>query len=116
MDKLLKYRQVLKEVLTEYATNSYSHKSQSPDEVQIKVLFDEQNDHYQVLDIGWSNGKQIFLVIFHFDLIDGKIWVQRNISDYDIVEDIEAKGVPKSDIVLAFHSPEMRKYTDYAAA
>lgn len=100
----------------EYASNSGSLKPQSPDDVQIKVLIDEQNDHYQVLDIGWHNGKQVFLVIFHFDIIDGKIWLQRNISDYDIIEDIEAKGVPKSDIVLAFHSPEMRPYTDYAAA
>lgn len=116
MDKLLKYRQVLKEVLTEYATSSDSHKPQSPDEVQIKVLLDEQNDHYQVLDTGWQGTKQIFSVVFHFDIIGGKIWVQRNISDYDIIEDIEAKGVPKSDIVLAFHAPEMRKYTDYAAA
>ena len=45
-----------------------------------------------------------------------KIWVQRNISDYDIVGDIENKGVPKSDIVLAFHAPQMRPFTEYASA
>ena len=56
------------------------------------------------------------MVIFHFDIKDGKIWVQRNISDYDIVGDIEAEGVPKKDIVLAFLSPRMRPYTEYASA
>jgi len=116
MDKVLKYRQVLQEVLSDYTPNRGSWQPQSPDDVQIRTLLDTQNDHYQVLHSGWEKGKQVFLVIFHFDLIDGKIWVQRNVSDYDIIEDIEAKGVPKSDIVLAFHAPEMRKYTDYAAA
>ena len=64
----------------------------------------------------WRKDRQIFSVIFHFDIIDGKIWVQRNISDYDIVGDIENKGVPKSDIVLAFHAPQMRPFTEYASA
>jgi hypothetical protein len=26
------------------------------------------------------------------------------------------EGVPQSDIVLAFHSPKMREFTDFAAA
>jgi len=56
------------------------------------------------------------MVIFHFEIIDNKIWVQRNMSDYDIVGDIEEKGVPKSGIVLAFLSPKMRPYTEYASA
>ncbi len=116
MDKVAEYRQILQEVLTEYATNRGSWQPQSPDDVQVKVLIDTQHDHYQALHAGWEEGRQVFLVVFHFDIIDGKIWLQRNASDYDIVEDIEAKGVPKSDIVLAFHAPEMRKYTDYAAA
>jgi hypothetical protein len=48
------------------------------------------------------------------DNIDGKIWAQRNVSDYDIIGDLEAAGAPKSDIVLAFHIPELRRYTEYA--
>ena len=116
MDKVAKYRQILQEILTEYATDRGSRQPQSPDDVQVKTLIDTQSDHYQALHAGWQNGKQIFSVIFHFDLIEGKIWLQRNISDYDIIEDLEAKGIPKKDIVLAFHSPEMRPYTDYAVA
>lgn len=52
-----------------------------------------------------------------FDIRDGKIWAQHNASDYDIVGDIEAQGVPKEDIILAFHSPFMRQFmNDYAVA
>lgn len=112
--KLIKYRKVLRDVLNEYAAGEINQKHK-PDDTQIKLIMDTENDHYQVLYAGWHQSKQIFSVIFHFDIIDGKIWVQRNISDYDIIEDIEAKGVPKKDIVLAFHAPEIRSFTEYAS-
>jgi hypothetical protein len=116
MDRTVEYRQILQEVLQAYATDGVERGPLKPDDMQVRVLLDPRNDHYQVLHAGWRNGRQIFSVVFHFDIVDGKIWVQRNISDYDIIEDIEAKGVPKSDIVLAFHAPEMRPFTEYAVA
>ncbi len=115
MDKVLTYRQVIQEVLQEYAADELKQ-THKPDDTQIRLIIDPVNDHYQVLYAGWRKDRQIFSVIFHFDIIDGKIWVQRNISDYDIVGDIENKGVPKSDIVLAFHAPQMRPFTEYASA
>lgn len=115
MDKLTEYRTKLKEVLLEYAANDINQK-RHPDEMQLRLIMDTEHDHYQVLYAGWRNDRQIFSVVFHFDIIDNKIWVQRNISDYDIIEDLERKGIPKSDIVLAFHAPSMRAYTEYATA
>ncbi len=114
MDKVKKYRQILQEVLHEYTLDKSGYPQ--PQEIETQLLFDTKNDHYQVLRVGWRNRSQIFSVIFHFDIKDEKIWLQQNISDYDIVGDIEAKGVPKSDIVLAFHSPQMRQFTGYAVA
>ena len=115
MDKVLKYRKILNEVLVEYAADELKQQ-RKPDDTQIRLIIDPVNDHFQVLYAGWHQDKQVFSVIFHFDIIDSKIWIQRNISDYDIVGDIENKGVPKSDIVLAFHSPNMRPFTEYASA
>jgi XisI protein len=115
MDRKLKYRKILKEVLREYAGDEMKQ-VQKPDDMQIRLIMDTESDHYQVLYTGWQQDKQTFSVLFHFDIINGKIWVQRNISDYDIIEDIERKGVPKSDIVLAFHAPQIRTFTEYAHA
>ena len=112
MDKVEKYRQILCEVLTEYATPHIPYE----DPVETQLLFDTQNDRYQVLRLGWRGYTQVFLVVFHFEIKAGKIWLHQNASDYDIIGQIEEKGVPKSDIVLAFHSPQMRQFTDYAAA
>ena len=115
MDRKLKYRKILKEVLREYAGNEIKQ-TNNPDDMQIRLIMDTENDHYQVLYTGWQEDKQIFSVLFHFDIINGKIWFQRNNSDYDIMEDIENRGVPKSDIVLAFHAPQIRSLTEYALA
>ena len=113
MGKVEKYRKIVQEVLTKYAADR-SGQSQS-EEIETQLLFDTANDHYQLLRVGWHKRTQTFLVIFHFDIRDGKIWLQQNASDFDIVSEIEKEGVPKSDIVLAFHSPQMRPFTGYAA-
>jgi len=115
MDKLLKYQQFIKEVLTDY-TQRGAVDPNHPEKIETRLFFDDERSRYQVLRIGWEDIQGIFMVIFHFEIIDNKIWVQRNMSDYDIVGDIEEKGVPKSGIVLAFLSPKMRPYTEYASA
>jgi hypothetical protein len=114
MEKMNHYRQILKDVLVEF-TKARSGNTQLTD-VETQLLFDSEHDHYQVLRVGWRNRSQVFLVIFHFDIKNDKIWLQQNASDYDIVGDLEERGVPKSDIVLAFHSPQMRPFTGYAVA
>ncbi|MFN0013256.1 MAG: XisI protein [Saprospiraceae bacterium] len=114
MDKITQYGKILREVLQEYATDRSGHPQ--PTDVNLQLLFDTTGHHYQVLHMGWRGEQQTFVVVFHFDIKDGKIWVQRNISDYDIVGDLELKGVPKEDIVLGFHSPYIRQFTEYAVA
>jgi XisI protein len=112
MEKIDKYRSIVRKVLTEYA----APRKKQPDGVEMELLFDTQSDQYQILISGWSGRKQVFLVVFHFAIKNGKIWLHQNNTDYNIIDDIEACGVPKQDIVLAVHSPEMRQFTDYAVA
>ena len=112
MEKLDLYRKIIQDVLKEYVSAGQDHNK----DAKTQLLFDPVNDHYQLMRVGWQGRNRIYYIVFHFDIYDGKIWVQHNASDYDIVGDIEAKGVPKEDIVLAFHSPFMRKFMDYAAA
>ena len=112
MDKTIEYRNIVQKVLS----NFVSQRENMSTPIQTQLLADTVNDHYQVLRTGWRDDIQVFNVIFHIDIIDEKIWLQRNISDYDIIDDIEQEDVPKSDIVLAFHAPIMRPYTGYAAA
>lgn len=115
MDKLLTYQTILKTVLDQYVRQGAVSKD-APEHIETQLLFDDTNHRYQVLRVGWEGTRSVFLVIFHFSIIKEKIWVQRHISDYDIVGDLEESGVPKEDIVLAFYAPKMRPFTGYAIA
>jgi hypothetical protein len=112
--KLNNYRTIITGILKKYAAIPVVSSSDS--ESFDELILDTERDHYQILTIGWEAGKRIYYPVFHLDIINNKIWVQENASDFDLVGELEAKGVSKSDIVLAFHAPFKRKFTDYAVA
>jgi hypothetical protein len=111
MDTLDQYRQIIRGILTEYARVPYSH-----GELQAVTVFDSESDHYLLMVHGWDKKRRVHDCIVHVDIIDGKFWVQFDGTEYGIAQELQDAGVPKDRIVLGFKSPEMRKYTEFAAA
>lgn len=111
MDKLEKYRKIVEKVIGEYAALPYSY-----DDVERRTMFDRETDSYLLYIVGWHNNRRYHGISTHIDIIGGKIYIQHDGTEEGIAADLEAAGVPKSDIVLAFHAPELRKYTEYAVA
>lgn len=110
MDKLTQYREHIKSVLTEYGSYKPSY-----GDVEVQLIFDEERDHYQVITVGWNGYRRIRGCVLHVDIKDGKIWIQHDGTEIGIANELVALGVPKEDIVLAFHAPSRRKYTEFAA-
>jgi len=79
-------------------------------------LADKENHRYQVVTIGWEGNRFVHDCPLHFDIINGKIWVQQNMTEWEVGEMLEACGVPKHDIVAGFLPPELREYSNYAVA
>lgn len=50
----------------------------------------------------------------HLDIIDGKIWVQRDDTEDGVTYELEAAGITKDKIVLGFHPQNVRQHTGYA--
>ena len=109
MDKLKKYRQTVEKILNEYAAIPYAY-----GEVERRTVFNHETDSYLLYVVGWDGRERVHGIISHIDIIDGKIWIQRDGTEDGLATDLEREGVPKSDIVLAWHAPEIRKYTEYA--
>ncbi|RUS97419.1 hypothetical protein DSM106972_085220 [Dulcicalothrix desertica PCC 7102] len=109
MDKVEKYRQLIKQILSEHA-----YVSIDADTVKPQLIFDLENDHYQLSFVGWEGDKRVFGPIMHFDIIQGKIWIQYNGTEELIAERLVELGVPPSDIVIGFYSPFKRQFTPYA--
>jgi hypothetical protein len=112
MEKLLKYRNWIQELLTSYVQPVSKHQNG----IEEQLIFDIERDHYQILALGWDKGSRIYFTILHLDIKNEKIWLQENSTDFDIIGALEKKGVPKSDIVLAIHPEEVRPLTEYAVA
>jgi hypothetical protein len=110
MDRLNTYRQIIERVLTEYAQIPYTY-----GDIQSQTVFDRAADHYLLMNVGWDK-RRIHGCLIHIDIIDGKCWIQRDGTEEGIATELEAAGIPKEHIVLAFRSPELRKYSDYAVA
>jgi XisI protein len=113
-NQLKKYRQIIVQLLQKYA--DMPSISDPNSELEEQLILDTERDHYQILTIGWEKSHRVYYPILHIDIKKYKIWVQEDATDFNFVEQLESLGVPKSDIVLAFHPPYKRPDTNYATA
>ena len=127
MDKVMTYRKILQELLTEYASylsgsplieaNSASAGDTLGDDLfEVQTVFDTERDHYQLVHLGFHAGERQYAVLVHFDIKNGKIWLQANNTDVLFVQDLLSRGVPKEDVVLGIHAPALRPYAAFAVA
>jgi hypothetical protein len=106
MEKITKYRQIVRELLTAHATTDDPN-------IECQLIFDTEHDHYQILDLGWQGFNRIYACYIHLDIKDDKIWIQHNMTEADIGQELLDQGVPASDIILGLHPPYKRPYTNY---
>lgn len=71
-------------------------------EVETQLVVDTKGDHYQLVNVGWDNDRRVYGVVIHIDIKDNKIWLQQNLTDQLVAEDLVALGIPKDHIVLGF--------------
>jgi hypothetical protein len=65
---------------------------------------------------GWSGQRRVPGTIVYVRIRDGKFWIEEDWLENGIATDLVEAGIPKEDIVLAFHPPEMRPLTEFATA
>lgn len=108
MDKIDKYRSYVRQVLSEHADTADSDGT-----IRREVLFDTEHDRYQLFIVGWKGYKRFHGSLIHMDIISDQIWIQYDGTEYGVANELVDLGVPKSDIVLAFHAPYKRKFTGF---
>lgn len=111
MDKVKQYKSIVRSVLLEQV--GYDRPDHS---VSTVPVFDEENGRYQLVMHGWRGERRIFGIVFHIEVHDDKVWIERDGLETGIARELLAQGIPKSDIVLGFHSPYMRQFMDFAVA
>lgn len=109
MDTLATYRDIIRTLLSDYAATPISNGA-----IDCYTVFDTRQDHYQVMNVGWDGHRRVHGCVLHLDIKGGKIWVEQNMTEMRVAQELVARGVKKEDIVLGFQTPDMRQYTEYA--
>ncbi|MDY7014461.1 MAG: XisI protein [Cyanobacteriota bacterium] len=113
MEKLNRYRELIKRTLTEY----HKWASNTPqDGIEECIAFDEIRDHYFWFHTGWNGKHRVRGVAIYLRIRNGKIWVEEDWTKQGVVNDLLSADVPPEDIVLGFQHPSKRPLTEFAIA
>lgn len=69
-----------------------------------------------LFDLGWQQKRRVHGCITHVQIIDDKIWIQRDDIEDGITNELVAASIAKDKIVLGFQPPDVRPHTGYAVA
>ena len=111
MDKCNRYRQLIQQII-----QTYCQLSPSDESLQSLPIFDSIHEQYLLVRMGWEGQNRIKRTIIHIQLKNEKIWIEEDWTEEGIATDLLLAGVPQEDIVLAFHPPTLRQYTEFAIA
>lgn len=120
MEKLTIYRQYVKEILNDFC-EFRRNASIRPEvrAIEVNPVFDEVRDRYAVVIDGWTSKRREYGFIMHIDIKskgpnEAKIWIQYNGTEIELVQQFLDRGVPKQDLVLGYHAPSLRPFTEFA--
>jgi hypothetical protein len=104
---LSQYRELIKSIVEKHSQLECEDR-----EVETQIAFDIERDRYLMFHVGWRGEKRVYGCVIHIEIKEGKIWIQRDGIEVGIANELLESGVPKSDIVLGYRSPYMRKFTE----
>ena len=111
METLDRYRSIIENILREYAQTPYAY-----GDIRTEAVFDRINDRYLLINVGWDMGRRVHASLVHIDIINGKVWIQRDGTEQGIANDLVDAGIPKDRIVLGFRPADVRPFTEFAVA
>jgi hypothetical protein len=97
MDTTTRDREIVKQVIERYAQFKPSHGN-----IRLDPVFDETQDRYALMQVGWDRGQRVRGNLIYITLQDGKIYVEYDGMEQGIVKDLIAAGIDSQRIVLAF--------------
>ena len=111
MAKTDEYGQIVRDILTEYSQIKAANEVVEPE-----LIFDLVRNRYQPVHVGWSQKRRIYGCVLHLDIKDDKIWIQHDGTEMGIANELVARDIPKHDIIIGFHSPFKRQFTEFAVS
>jgi hypothetical protein len=112
-DKIVTYKQAIRRTILEIEALDAR---QGPDDIQTVAVIDDERGRYLLQNVGWSGSHREDTSVVFIRIQDGRVWLEEDWTDLRVADRLIAAGIPKSDIVLGFHPPKERQYTEFAVA
>jgi hypothetical protein len=110
VDQLDEIRNTIERVLLAYTKIPYAY-----GEVVTEAVFDRERDRYVLMNVGWDqNNRRVHGALVHLDLVDGRIWIQRDGLEEGIAVELYRAGIPKDRFVFALRPAEVRDQIDWS--
>jgi hypothetical protein len=101
MDTAATYRDIVKQTILNVARLRPSH-----GEIRLDTIFDEAQDRYGLMQVGWDRGRRVRGNLLYIVLRDGKVYVEYDGIGHGVIDELLARGILEEHIVLAY-LPEM---------
>lgn len=112
------YSEIIQNIIISYTEIPYIDLN-----IKFETVFDTQQNRYLLMIVGrekisspFPTTKRVHGCLIHIDIIDDKIWIQRDGTEKGIASDLLEVGISKDKIVLAFYDPQIREETGFAVA
>lgn len=97
MDTTSHDREIVKEVIQRYALLRPSH-----GDIRLDTVFDENQDRYALMQVGWDRGRRVRGNLIYITLQSGKVYIEYDGMETGIVDDLIALGIPEQRIILSY--------------
>ena len=118
--KITKIREIIEKLLSEYVEylkgSNLTVQPGTESDQAIELILDRENHRYLLVETGWISQKRIYDVLIHLDIINEKLWIQKDETEEGIADELVKLGISKEQIVLAYKSLPRRQITDFAVS
>ena len=90
-------REIVKQVILRYAQLRPSHGN-----IRLDTVFDETQDRYALMQVGWDRGQRVKGNLIYVTLQNSKVYIEYDGMEHGITQDLIDEGIPEAQIVLAF--------------
>jgi hypothetical protein len=111
MDRAREYAAIIRRVIEHYAQFKPAY-----GDIEIELVLVDSIGHYAMIYKGWDGCERVHEIMIHVDLVGDKVWIEYDGIEHGIADDFVEAGIPREQIVLAFHSPGVREHTGFAVA
>ncbi len=109
MDKLTFYKEKMHAFVVEYAAKAVPR----PEGTEVYAVTDDIHGHYMLFHSSWGKSRRNYGCFLHVRIKNEKIYIESDGTDFGFSYIFAEQGIPKEDIVLAFHPENVRQYSEF---